>query len=177
MRSAPRLETERVVVRAWGAGDFARYHAIVSEPATTRHFGGKPMGREECWRRICAMHGQWGLIGIGGWAVERKSDGVLIGSVSLFNAWRDLQPEFGTAPEFGYIFTSAVHGQGYASEACCAVLEWADSSLHPTPIWAIIAPANAPSLHLAGKLGFRHHSETSYGGEPTLVLRREASAA
>jgi RimJ/RimL family protein N-acetyltransferase len=66
------------------------------------------------------------------------------------------------------------HGQGLASEACWAVLDWAKANLQPTPIWAIIAPANEPSLKLADKLGFERVSEVVYHDSATLVLRRPA---
>jgi RimJ/RimL family protein N-acetyltransferase len=116
----------------------------------------------------------WSLVGFGGWAVARKSDSRLVGMLSLFNAWRALEPEFGEEPEMGWIFASEVHGQGMAGEACRAVLDWAEANLRPTPIWAIIAPENDPSLRLAAKLGFERVGETLYNDDPTVVLKRPA---
>jgi len=173
-RSAPTIETDRLILRAWTKADFRPWHAILREPAVHRHFGPEPMGVEECWRRLTAAVGGWQLMGFGSWAVERKADGKLIGNVGLFNAWRDLQPEFGEEPEMGWIFSTETHGQGLAGEACRAALDWAEANLEPTPVWAIIAPANSPSLKLAEKLGFEALSETLYLGDPTLVLRRPA---
>jgi RimJ/RimL family protein N-acetyltransferase len=123
-----------------------------------------------------ASAGGWQFNGFGTWAVERKSDGKLIGNVGLFTAWRDLEPEFGEEPEMGWIMASETHGQGIAAEACKAVLDWADVNLKPTPIWAIIAPANEPSIKLAERLGFQMVGESTYHDEPTLVLKRPAAA-
>ncbi len=176
IREAPRIETERLVLRPWGKDDFRPYHAILQQPEVYRHFGPEPMGEEECWRRLAAAVGMWGLLGFGGWAVDRKSDNKLVGMLSLFNAWRGLEPEFGEEPEMGWIFAAETHGQGLASEGCRAALDWAHSNLSPTPIWAIIAPANEPSIRLAEKLGFERLHESSYHGDPTLVLRRPAWA-
>ncbi|MFC7537646.1 GNAT family N-acetyltransferase [Sphingomonas sp. GCM10030256] len=173
-RSAPVLETERLRLRQFTKDDFSPYLAIVGDPDVMRHFGGVGMSAEECWRRMAASTGQWPMIGIGGWAVERLSDGKLVGTLSLFNAWRDLQPDFGDTPEMGWIFATEVHGQGIAGEACRAVLGWAERTLRPTPIWAIIAPANEPSLRLAERLGFEQVGESVYHDEPTLVLQRPA---
>lgn len=173
-RSAPTLETERLRLRAWRKDDREKYFAILQEPAVFRHFGPEPMGMEECWRRLMAAVGGWQLNGFGGWAVERKGDGTLLGMLALFTAWRDLDPPFGNEPEMGWIFATETHGQGLASEACDAVLRWAEANLDPTPIWAIIAPANAPSIKLARKFGFVAVHETPYHGEPTLVLKRPA---
>ena len=106
--------------------------------------------------------------------VCRKRDGQLIGNAGLFNAWRGLEPEFGDEPEMGWIFAADTHGQGLASEACRAVIDWAEANLMPTSIWAIIAPANESSMKLAKKLGFEALHEAPYSGEPTVVLRRPA---
>jgi RimJ/RimL family protein N-acetyltransferase len=170
--SAPTLETERLRLRAWSKEDREPYFAILQQPAVYRHFGRQPMGMEECWRRLMAAAGGWQLNGVGGWAAERKADGKLLGMLALFTAWRDLEPEFGEEPEMGWIFATEAHGQGLAGEACRAVLDWTEDNLAPSPIWAIIAPANEPSLKLADKLGFERLGETTYHGEPTLVLKR-----
>jgi len=174
--SAPTLETERLRLRAWRRDDREKYFAILQEPAVFRHFGPEPMGMEECWRRLMAAAGGWQLNGFGGWAVERKSDGKLLGMLALFTAWRGLDPEFGNDPEMGWIFATEVHGQGLAGEACRAVIEWAEGNLDPSPLWAIIAPANEPSLKLAAKLVFDRIGETLYHDQPTIVLKRPSWA-
>ena len=171
-RSAPTLETERLRLRAWRKDDRESYFNILQEPAVFRHFGPQPMGMEECWRRLMAAAGGWQLNGFGGWAVDRKSDGKLLGMTAVFTAWRDLEPEFGEQPEMGWIFATESHGQGLAGEACRAVIDWVEANLQPTPLWAIIAPANAPSIKLAEKLGFELVRESSYHDSPTLVLKR-----
>jgi RimJ/RimL family protein N-acetyltransferase len=75
----------------------------------------------------------------------------------------------------GWILDTETHGQGMASEACLAALDWAERNLPPTPLWAIIAPANEPSLKLAERLGFERVTEVSYHDSPTMVLRRPVS--
>ena len=177
IREAPRIETERLILRQWRKDDFRPYHALLQHPDVYRHFGPEPMGEEECWRRLAAAVGMWDLLGFGGWAVVRKSDGKLIGTVSLFNAWRDMAPEFGEDPEMGWIFAPEAQGQGLAFEACAAALAWADEALGRVPVWAIVAPENLPSLKLADRLGFERLADSVYNGEPTAVLRRLPAAA
>lgn len=174
VREAPRVETERLVLRAWRKEDFRPYHAILSQPEVHRHFGPVPMNAEEAWRRLTSFVGGWQFLGFGMWAIEAKESGKLLGIVGLFNAWRGLDPEFGEEPEMGWIMASETHGKGLASEACQAVLAWAERNLQPTPIWAIISPGNEPSLKLAGRLGFRRAHVTQYHGEPTVVFKRAA---
>jgi RimJ/RimL family protein N-acetyltransferase len=171
---APVLETERLRLRPWRKEDFRPYHTLLQHPEVHRHFGPEPMGAEECWRRLLAAVGGWQFNGFGTWAAERREDGKLVGSVGIFTAWRDLQPEFGEEPEMGWIFAAETHGLGMASEASRAVIDWTEANLPPTPIWAIIAPANVPSLKLAAKLGFERLHETPYHSDPTVVLNRPA---
>ncbi|MGH6707100.1 MAG: GNAT family N-acetyltransferase, partial [Sphingomicrobium sp.] len=83
---APVVETERLRMRPFRKDDFRPYHALLRHPEVHKHFGPNPMGEEECWRRVAASIGMWDLLGFGGWAVERSADGILIGTVSLFNA-------------------------------------------------------------------------------------------
>ena len=172
-RSAPTLETERLVLRRFEAADFDAHLAIMSEPAVSAQLGPQ-LSREDLWRRSIGAVGFWAVLGFGGWMVVRKADGALIGNAGLFDARRDLKPDFGGAPEMGWIFSSAVHGQGFAREACDAVLDWADSTLDPTPIWAIISPGNKPSFTLATRLGFERLDDSVYHGEPIAILRRPA---
>jgi RimJ/RimL family protein N-acetyltransferase len=173
-RSAPTLETGRLRLRAWRRDDRDPYWAILEEPAVYRFFGPAPASREDNWRRMMAAAGSWTINGFGGWAVERKDDGRLIGMTSLFTAFRAIEPGFGDEPEMGWIFATEAHGQGFAAEACEAVLAWAESSLDPCPVWAIIAPGNVSSFRLAERLGFVAVGESTYNDEPITVLKRPA---
>ena len=173
-REAPRIETERLVLRAWRKDDFRPWHAIVTHPEVHKHFGPEPMSIEDTWRRLQAAVGGWQFNGFGWWAVETRADSRLIGTAGVFTAWRGLDPEFGEEPEMGWMFAAETHGKGMASEACRAVLDWVEANLQPVDIWAIIAPANEPSLKLAERLGFEPVKETVYREDPIVILRRPA---
>ena len=160
------------MLRHYRKSDFRAQLAIVGDEEVMRPLGTEPLGAEECWRRLAASVGMWDLLGFGGWAVVRKSDDALVGTVSLFNAWHALEPQLGDEPEMGWIFAKSVHGQGLAGEACRAVLGWADANLPPLSIWAIISPGNAPSFRLADRLGFERIEDSGYHGEPIAVLKR-----
>lgn len=171
-RSAPTLETERLILRQYDKQDFRPHHAIVGDDAVMRFVGGRGIGTEECWRRLAGSVGMWTLLGFGGWAVVRRADDRLVGTVGLFNGWRDMEPVFGEDPEMGWIFATEVHGQGIAAEACKAALAWADAALPPVPVWAIVHPDNAASLRLGERLGFERLDDSVYNGDPTAVLKR-----
>jgi RimJ/RimL family protein N-acetyltransferase len=171
----PVLETGRLRLRGFEASDFEAHSAILGQ-AEVQRFLGPPLSREDLWRRIVASVGMWSVVGFGGWMVERKADGRLVGNVGLFDARRALVPDFAGQPEMGWIFDPEVHGQGIAREACEAALGWADAKLAPGPIWAIVDPQNTASLKLSARLGFERLPDSVYHDEPIAILRRPPPA-
>ena len=170
--SAPRLETERLILRDFKRDDLDALAATLGDIAVVRHLTGEPINREDSLRRLFMAVGQWPVIGMGMWAVEQKSDGKLVGHVGFFDMQRDIVPSLIGLPEMGWIFDTSVHGQGIAYEACVAALNWLDAALGPVDVPAIIAVDNIASLKLAEKLGFVREPDGIYKGEPIAVVRR-----
>ena len=169
---APLIETARLRLRGFLLSDLDAHVAILADPAVYRYLSGRPLSREDAWRRLIGSHGLWAVLGYGYWAVERKSDGRFIGQVGFGDFKRDMRPSIEGVPEMGWIFASDVHGQGYAGEAVTAGLAWADAAIGPADLVAIISPDNAPSVKLARRSGFELEGEAPYGGEPVLLFRR-----
>ena len=174
IRSAPRLETERLILREFTRDDLDALAATLGDIEVVRHLTGEPINREDSLRRLFMAVGQWPVTGLGTWAAEQKSDGRLIGHVGFFDMERDMVPSLIGLPEMGWIFDTSVHGQGIAREACEAALDWLDASHGPVAVPAIISPDNIASLKLAGKLGFVREADGIYKGEPIAVVRRPA---
>ena len=112
----PRLQTDRLILRAFRAEDFEAWAAIMGDGDVMTFLGGKPMARTDAWRAMAMTLGHWALRGYGMWAVERKSDAALIGRVGL------LQPEGWTGLEVGWTLGKPYWGQGYATEAAATAL-------------------------------------------------------
>lgn len=176
LTSAPELETERLVLRGFREADLDAHAAMLSDPLVMEHFGGHLFGREDAWRRLVGGVGLWLLQGVGLLAVERKSDGNLIGHAGLFDYHREMMPSIEGKPELGYIFAAEAHGKGFAGEACGALMDWADQHVEAPEVMAIIAPTNAPSMRLAERLGFRRLPDATYRNEPTSLWSRARKA-
>jgi len=86
---------------------------------------------------------------IGLLAVEQKTAGDVIGYCGLVDSGRGSEGE----PELAYELLRRVWGQGYATEASWAVLEWAKSSGHER-VSATVWDWNTASLRVLAKLGF-----------------------
>ncbi len=171
-REAPRIETERLILRPFRAGDLDAHAATLGDHEVMRHIGGSPVNREDSWRRMMSGVGSWPLIGMGPWAVELKADGRMVGHCGFFQFNRDMKPMILGEPEMGWIFDRSVHGQGIAFEACQAALGWADERIGALSYPAIIDLENKPSMKLAERLGFTRQPDAFYRDAPIALFRR-----
>lgn len=141
----PRLETERLILRAYRQTDF---DAFADFFATERsHFIGGPLTREMAWRGLATHLGHWALRGYGFWAVEEKATGAYCGHVGLW--FPDGWPE----PEIGWVMMQNAEGRGIAREAALAARAHAYGTLGWTTAVSLIAPGNVRSIALAERLG------------------------
>jgi len=142
----PRLETDRLVLRAFREEDLDAWAAFMADPEVMTHLGG-PMVRASAWRAMATTLGHWVLKGYGMWAVERKTDGVLIGRVGLLN------PEDWTGLEVGWTLGRPYWGQGYATEAAAASMRYAFLTQPVDRVVSNIDPGNTASQAVARRLG------------------------
>jgi RimJ/RimL family protein N-acetyltransferase len=82
-------------------------------------------------------------------AVERKPSRDVIGYCGLVESARVAQGE----PELAFELLRRTWGQGYATEASLAVLDWAKSSEYQR-LWATVWEWNTASRRVLAKLGF-----------------------
>jgi len=172
IREAPRIETDRLVLRSFRQGDLDAHAATLADEEVMRHIGGKPIIREDAWRRLLGGIGMWSLVGMGPWAVELKSDNRMIGHLGFFQFERDMTPSIIGEPEMGWIFDRTVHGQGIAFEAGQAALRWAEQEIAAETYPAIIDLENAPSIRLAERLGFVREGDAAYRDGTVAFFRR-----
>ncbi len=171
LTSAPTLTTARLTLTGHAATDLEDCAAMWADPRVYAMIGGQPRSREDVWIRLLRAIGQWTLFGYGSW-VARDAAGRLIGELGLMEARRAIEPPIDATPEVGWTLTGAAQGQGYASEALAAILAWTDAGIPATT--CIIDPANAPSIRLAERLGYRLRTQGTYRDAPILIFDRTA---
>jgi RimJ/RimL family protein N-acetyltransferase len=171
---APTIETPRLRLRPFRADDLDAQWASMTDPQVVRFLGGAPQSREETWRKILGSPGLWALLGYGYWAAERREDGAYLGQIGFADFKRDMNPSIEGIPEMGWILARQAQGQGYATEAVLAALDWADEALGGGEIVAIISHDNTASIRIAEKGGFVSREEALYKAEPILLFRRPA---
>lgn len=147
-------------------------NALWCVPEVYKFIAGKPAPREDSWRGILRHSGQWQMIGFGFWVLEDRHSGQFIGEAGFLDCKRDIEPSMDQTPELGWALHPDFHSKGLATEAMTEILAWGDASISKSPFAAIIHPDNTPSLRLAAKLGFVEVAQTTYKGDPTLLLHR-----
>ena len=147
------LETDRLRLR-WFTGsdtdaDFLR--ALLNDPGWLANIGERNVRtRRQARTWIATRHtAVYGRLGFGFWAVERKSDGALLGMCGLIK--RDTLMEV----DVGYALMPAFRGQGYAHEAAAACVRYAQDVLGLPEVWGITGPDNAPSAGVLQRIGLK----------------------
>jgi RimJ/RimL family protein N-acetyltransferase len=152
--------TERLEIGPWGPEDAPAALMIFGTEGVTRWLtpAMDPVHDEDGMRDVLD---QWATADaqadppVGHWAVRRRDDDALLGSITLRR-----MPPFAEDLELAWQFAPDHWGQGYATEAARAVAGWAfDNSAHE--LFAVMRPANQRAERLARRLGFEWVGETS----------------
>ena len=143
----PVLETERLRLRSFREDDLDSWAAMMADPDVARYIAPAPMTREESWRSLAGSLGHWQLRGYGTWAVERKSDGSMLGRVGMIN------PEGWPGLEIGWTLGKPYWGKGYATEAAAAAMRYAFLTQPAAKLISCIDPQNVPSQSVAMRIG------------------------
>ncbi len=159
------LETERLMLRPFNDNDMEIHRVVFSDPEVCRYYCG--MTRTEAETREWLIHRRWQLRNkdeLGFLAVVRKTDSQILGLVALqlcVANWLRYEGESNDPinpliVELSYALGSEYHRQGYATEACQALIEYGFKKMRLPRLTNGIVPENIPSNSLCRKLGFSH---------------------
>lgn len=146
------LDTTRLRLRTITLDDAAFYLQLVNEPAYLANIGDKGIRTiEDAIDSI--KKGPIDMqerLGFSLYIVESKQDNIAIGMCGLIK--RDGLDDV----DIGYGFLSAYTGQGLASEAATAVVNYARATIGLPRLVAITAPENTISSRVLEKIGFTY---------------------
>ena len=152
---APRLKTERLILRPHQLSDFEAYREMWTDPIVLRYTIVEPRTAQDAWMTLQRSLGSWVLLGFGLWALELKETGDFIGDAGFMNALRPLTPDKRGQPEMAYALATAHHGKGLMSEALHATHAWLDAEMPGIEAFALIDDDNIASIRVAEKHGYR----------------------
>jgi RimJ/RimL family protein N-acetyltransferase len=153
------IETGRLILRGWRAGDRDPFLAMGRSPAVMEHLGGlqSPEQVDEAIGRVRACQAANGHCL---WAVERRMDGAFLGFCGLKIG--NVGPIDGEI-EIGWRLREDAWGQGFAKEAAIASLAWGWANLDAPRIVAITVPGNRASWGLMERLGMTRRPDMDFG--------------
>ena len=143
------LETARLRLRPMTADDLDDLLCIFGDPAVMAAFREAPLDRAQVRRWLERNLEHQLTHGYGLFAACLKDNGRLIGDCGL----ELMQVEGESVAELGYDFRSDYWNQGYATEAACAVRDFAFHSLALPRLVSLIQPGNPASERVARKAG------------------------
>lgn len=149
------LETERLMLRRFAAGDVDLLVELDADPDVMRFLtGGAPSPRE---RYVNEIIPRWLAYyetsrGFGFWAAIEKRTGDFIGWFHL----RPLKDGPNDEAELGYRLRRASWGRGYATEASKALIDKGFTELRLRRVVAFTMAVNAASRRVMEKVGMRH---------------------
>ena len=149
---APRIETQRLLLKALDIRDTKTMFAYRSDPAVTRYQVWRPESEEELKAFIRKMNetgfnveDSWFQLG-----VYLKGNQELIGDLGLH-----FLPPGNLQIEIGFTIRPTLQRRGYAAEAVEELINYLFNRMHKHRITASVDPKNAASIALLEKMGMR----------------------
>jgi RimJ/RimL family protein N-acetyltransferase len=149
-----RIETPRLYLREMSPADAEQAFLLNSDPDVLKYTGDEPFASVEAARTFLEAYDQFRLYGMGRWAVVRKSDEVFLGWCGL--KFHPNENEI----DLGYRFFKNFWGQGYATEAAKACLDWAFKVKHVSMVIGNAQQENTASCVVLKKMGMREVAKT-----------------
>ncbi len=150
------VETERLLLRPFAAGDFDAVFAMQSRPDVARYLYWEARTEAEVRTALekkiagVAIHSEGDVLFL---AAVLKTTNELVGDVVL--EWVSQQHRTG---EVGYIVHPDHQGRGYATEAVGVLLRVAFDELDLHRVVGRVEARNAPSARVLEKLGMRREA-------------------
>ena len=155
-------ETQRLVLRDWREDDWAEFWKATNTPAVMQWLGGvlDESGMAGARQRLETYRADHGHTF---WAIERKSDGVLLGFCGLKRSNQAGGPM--DMMEVGWRLREDAWGHGYAKEAAAASLNLAFTRFGADNVIALTVDANAPSWGLMIRLGMERREDLDFAND------------
>jgi ribosomal-protein-alanine N-acetyltransferase len=153
------FETERLIIRTWRETDLGPFAALNADPEVMRHFPAV-MTREASdifARRLADTYRTEGFSCL---PVEVKQGPDFIGYVGLARV-RAPNPLAGEV-EIGWRLARSAWGEGYASEAAAAWLDFAFSTLDLARVVSFTATTNLPSERVMQRIGMTRRPDLDF---------------
>lgn len=152
------IETPRLLLREFTPEDAEQIYLLNADPEVIRYTGDDAFASVAAARDFLQRYDVYRRYGMGRLAVIRRSDGQWLGWCGL-----KYHPDQEIV-DLGFRFFRRFWGQGYATEAGRACLEYGFRNLQLDVIVAHAMQANGASIRVLEKLGFTNWKPFSFEG-------------
>ena len=159
-----RIETDRLILRAWRESDLPDFYAYASHPDVGIHAGWNPHSSIEESKTILDMFIDAKKV----FALELKETGKVIGSLGLEEPNPDPVSD-GYGREIGYVLGKPYWGRGLMVEAVRAVIDYCFEVLHFDFLTCGHFVQNHRSRRVIEKIGFAYFGESEYPTQRGIV--------
>ena len=155
------IKTHWLMIRSFVSADAHAYAALVTQPAISSQLGeGNLLTASEAHERFASVMRNEKVLGFSEYAVVLSSSHTLIGLCGL----HDYHDDFRAGVEMTWAIDPCHQGNGYATEAAQAVLNYGLRVLKLPRIVALTRRDNAASIAVMKKIGMRHVRDFEHGG-------------
>ncbi|MBB5119666.1 acetyltransferase [Streptomyces eurocidicus] len=155
------IHTPRLLLRRWHEDDVPFMADINADPRVMQWVDdGSVIDADTTAEAVERWEEEWDDEGFGIFAVELLGSGELIGCTGL--SWSEFSPEELPDVAIGWRLGAQFWGQGYASEAAQAVLDFALTDRGLDRVVAVIRTGDEASENVARKLGMAPERETTH---------------
>lgn len=160
------LETKRLLLRHQVLQDLDDLWALYCNPQITKYIPDAPRSREETREELeWHMNGHPRFPELGLWATIHKETGKFIGRCGLLPWTIEGQQEV----EVAYTIAQEYWGQGLATEAAQAILNYGFEKLNLSRLISVIDSENIASQRVAAKIGMTFEREARDEMGPFLI--------
>src|SRR6185503_18927799 len=160
------LETDQLVLRHQVIQDLDALWALYCDPEITKYIPDAPRSFEEAREELeWHMNGHPKYPELGLWATIHKETGKFIGRCGLLPWTIDGQQEV----EVAYTIAREYWGQGLATEAARAILDYGFEHLNLSRLVSVIDSENVASQKVAEKIGMTFEKEARDELGPFLI--------
>ena len=160
------LETSRLLLRELTPDDAPGFFQLNEDPLVIQYTGDRPFQDIDEARAFLENYDQYALYGYGRWAVTSRENGDFLGWCGL-KYMPDLQET-----DLGYRFLRKHWGQGFATEAAKACLDYGLTILDLPQIVGRAWKANVPSIRVLEKIGMEYWKDAEFEGQAGVYYRK-----
>lgn len=162
-----KITTDRLHLRNLSTADAESFYLLNEDPEVLKYTGDSPFKDSAAAREFLEGYDHYQKYGFGRWAVIRVEDNEFLGWCGI-----KYTPETNEY-DIGFRFFKQYWGNGYATEAAKASIEYGFDILKIKTIIGRAMKSNNQSIRVLEKIGLIYNCEFDFEGKPGVIYKIE----